>query len=194
MAYGRLTAVGLAVAALGFATLAGKGGAADDDAKGAVTKIADMLEKKDTAGAQKAAAAFAPKADIEDVMHLMSLRRSKGLGVGAKPGAITPDGIEAKIMELGKRPLPAAKLTAESSDLTRMAYVAAAIGEVAHAKPPAKDEGKKKKADWVKWSGDMRDAALKLADATKAKNPMEVKAAATKLYSSCTTCHEVFRE
>lgn len=195
MVNGRLVGAGLTVLALGLGFVVGTGNAADADVKGAATKIANLLEKKDSAGAKKEAAAVAPNAEIEDVMHLMSLRRSKGLGVGAKPGAITPDGIEAKIMELGKRPMPAAKLTAEAADLTRMAYVTAAIGELAHAKPPQKDEGKKKKKDWETWSADMRDAALKLADITKAaKSPADVKTAATKLYSTCTTCHEVFRE
>jgi hypothetical protein len=185
----------LAVAALGFWFAATRGGAADSkETSGAVLKIAEAFEKKDMEGAKKQAAALAASADIEDVMHSFSLRRAKGLGVGPKPGAINPDGIEAKIIDLSKKAKPAAQIQTEADALVQMGYVAAAIGEIANAKPPAKDEGKKKKKDWLTWSADMRDSALAFADAAKTKNPMAVQKAASKLYSSCTTCHAVFKD
>ena len=194
-AFSRWAAAGFAVA-VGFGLWAGMSGAADDkDPAGTIRQIAAALEKKDSATAKKLAAGVADKADLEDVMHVFSLRRAKGLGVGPTPGKIMPDGIEAKLIELsGKKPLTAAQLSTEADALVQLGYIAAAVGEVAHAKPPAKDEGKKKRADWLKWSADMRDSALQFAATAKEKKPDTVKKAATKLYSSCTTCHDVFKE
>jgi hypothetical protein len=192
--FGRLMGLGALLVVLGYWFFVDVSAADDIDVKGPIGKIAEAFEKKDTEGAKKQAAAFAPKADIEDVMHLFSLRRSKGLGVGSKPNEIMPDGIEAKLIDLGRKPLPAKQLETEAADLVRMAYIAAAIGEVANRHPPEKDEGKKKIADWVKWSGEMRDTALQFAATVKEKNPMTTNKAALKLYSSCTTCHTVFKD
>jgi hypothetical protein len=194
-AHARSVAAILAVA-LGT-WLAGRACSAPDDKDLACTvqRIAASYAKNDAADAQKQAAALAGKVDeIEDVMHLMTYRRSKGIGVGSKPGAIHPDGIEAKIIDLSKKALPQKQLDAEADALVTLGYIAASVGEVAHAKPPDKDEGKKKKSDWMKWSGEMRDAALQFAAAVKEKKPMDVQKAATKLYGSCTTCHTVFKD
>jgi cytochrome c556 len=75
-----------------------------------------------------------------------------------------------------------------------MAYRIAAIAEVAHAKPPEKEDAKKKEKAWMQWSGDMGQAALGLADAAKSKKPADVKTAAAKLNTACNTCHGVFRD
>ena len=193
MVNGRLLGVGLAALAFGLWFLTAAGTAAEDsDLKGSVNKIADALEKKDKATAEKEAKAVAAKGDIEDVMHLFGKKTPKGggFGVGNQPNS----GIELKLNELGRRPIAKDKLAKESADLIRMSYQAAAIGAIAHAKPPEKDEGKKKKSDWLKWSAEMEDSALKLADVIKGKDPMAIKTAATKLSSSCTACHEVFRD
>jgi hypothetical protein len=191
----RLTGVSLIVSALGFWFLANPGSAADDkNSSGPVLRIAEALEKKDMDAAKKQAAALADKSEVEDVMHMFSLRRAKGFGVGSKPGAINPDGIEAKLIDLAKKPKAAAQITAEGDALVQMGYVAAAIGEFAQAKPPAKDEGKKKKKDWLAWSADMKESALAFAEAAKTKNPAAVQKAASKLYSSCNTCHAVFKD
>jgi hypothetical protein len=188
--------VGMLVLAVGFGFwVAMTGAAADDDPKTTIPKIAAAIEKNAAADAQKQAADLAKKAEIEDVMHVFSLRRSKGLGVGTTPDAIKPDGIEAKIMDLAKKPLDAKKLAEEADALVHMGYIAAAVGEVAHAKPPEKDEGKKKKSDWLKWSKAMNEAAKEFASAVKdKKSPADVQKAALKLNASCTNCHTVFKD
>jgi hypothetical protein len=189
---GRFLGVSLALAVSAVWFLGGAGAADNKEYYEAIMKIAAAFEKNDTAGAKTQAAALAKKVeDIEDVMHGFSLRRAKGIGV---INGVMPDGIEAKIMELSKKPKPAATLSKEADAIVQLSYIAAAIGEVAHAKPPEKDDGKKKVKDWLTWSQDMRESALKLAAAGKEKNPMTVKTAAAKLYSSCTTCHEVFKD
>jgi hypothetical protein len=186
--------------AIGFLVV-GSGGAADDkgDLRIIVQKIADAIEKKDVDGAKKLAEQVAKDNDeLEPVMRLMSKRvpagKAKVFGVGKKPGAISPDGIEAKVINLGKTAKKQNEIDKESMDLAEMAYRVAAIAEVAHAKPPAKDEPKKKKKDWMEGSADMKKAALELAEAAKAKNPAEIKKAAAKLNSTCNACHAIFRD
>lgn len=178
---------------LGLGALSGR--AADDqDLKAAIQKIAAAFDKKDASDAKKLSAEVAKNVkDFEDVMHLFALRTKKGLGVGGKPGAIAPDGIEKKVEALADKGLPADKLATEADGLARMGNDIAAIGEVSLAKKPAKDEGKKKVNDWVKWSTDMRDAGLELAAAVKAKDAAALKKAADKANTSCTKCHDAFR-
>src|SRR5207248_8523300 len=110
-----------------------------------VQKIADAIEKKDSAQAKTLAEELA-KGDLEEVMHLMSKRdpggKAKVFGVGKKPNTVTPDGIEAKIQNLGKTPKAQTVIDKEAADLVEMAYRVAAIAEVAHAKPPEKDDAK----------------------------------------------------
>jgi soluble cytochrome b562 len=197
----RVLVSGTAVLSLAIGFLAaGSGGAADDkaDLRATLQKIADAIEKKDSDQAKKLAEDVAKNNDLEDVMHLMSKRdpagKAKVFGVGKKPGAIQPDGIEAKVQNMGKRALPQKQIDKESADLTEMAYRIAAISEVAHAKPPEKEDAKKKKKDWLEWSADMKKNALALAEAAQAKKPTEIKNAVANLNTTCNTCHGVFRD
>src|SRR5205823_2498944 len=125
-----------------------------------------------------AAQDVAKDAELEDVMNLMQPRAKKGLGIGTKPGAVSPDGIEAFIINLDKRAPAKTVLEKSGPDLERMAYVTAAIGAIAaHKSPVQAKQGKKDPKDWVKWSDEMRDSALELADAFKAKNASAIKKA-----------------
>ncbi len=170
-------------------------GAADDkDVRSAILKIADLIEKNDDAAAKKQAAALAKDAELGDVMYLLLLRSKKGVGVGPEPGKITPDGIEAKLINIGKRPLPKAQIDKEGDAIARMALITAAVAEVAHVKAPEKNEGTKKRADWLMWAQEMRQASGQLNQAAKAKNPAGVKTAAAKVNSACNNCHGVFRD
>src|SRR5262249_29943710 len=134
----------------------------------------------------------------EDVMNLMALRKAGSkkfaFGVGDVPGKITPDGIEAKIMGLGRKAPPAKTLENESPALVKMAYRVAAISKVAQTKVPEKDEGMKKRKDWIEWSQSMETTAKELAEAAKGKDPSKVKTAAAKLNSNCNNCHGTFRD
>src|SRR5438132_447799 len=179
----RVLVTGTAVLSLAIGILAAtSGGAADDkaDLRSTSQKIADAIAQKDSDQAKKLAENVAKNNDLEDVMHLMSKRdpggKAKVFGVGKKPGAVQPDGIEAKVQNMGKLK-PQKQIDQESADLVEMAYRIAAVAEVAHAKPPEKEDAKKKKKDWMEWSGDMRKAALELAAAAKAKKPADVKTA-----------------
>jgi soluble cytochrome b562 len=192
---------GTVILALGLGLLTtGSGGAADDQAgvKESVQKLADAVAKGDMAEAKKLADEIAKSAELEEVMNLMSKRNpkapKKAFGVGKEPGSITPDGIEVKIQNISRKPMPANQLNKESADLTEMAQRVAAISEIAKLKAPEKDEGAKKKKDWLEWADAMRKGADELAEAAKEKKPDAVKTAAAKLNSVCNTCHGTFRD
>jgi len=196
----RTMVAGAAVLGLGLAFLVTGGRTQADDAtniRDAVQNAAKALASGDNAGAEKIATDLAKSVEqLEDVMNMMSKRTPSGkggLGVG-KPGEITPDGIEAKIQNLSKKPLPAQQLDKESDALIEMAFRVEAISEVAKAKAPEKDEGAKKKKDYLEWAGDMKKAAQELSEAAKAKDPKRVKTAAASLNNACNNCHGVFRD
>ena len=48
------------------------------------------------------------------------LNKKGGLGIGSKPGSVVPDGIEAKIIALAKKPLDNKALEAQARDLERL--------------------------------------------------------------------------
>src|SRR5262249_15073712 len=132
------------------------------------------------------------------VMNTLEKRDPAGkklvFGVGKKPGSINPDGIEPKIQNLSRKPQPQKLIDRESADLVEMAYRVAAIAEVAKIAVPEKDEGMKKKKDWIEWSEAMRKSADELAEAAKTKDPNAVKTSAARLNSTCNNCHGVFRD
>ncbi len=181
--------------AMGLLTTESRSAAQLADVREAVQKIADALAAGDQATAEKLAKELA-KEDLGDVMNTMALRKANkkmAFGVGPKDAKISPDGIEAKLISLGKKPMEK-QVAKESGPLTEMGYRVAAIAEVAKNKAPAKDEGQKKKADWIKWSEEMSKAGHEFSEAAKAKNAAGVKTAAAKLNRTCSDCHGVFRD
>lgn len=72
-----------------------------------------------------------------------------------------------------------------------VAYKTLAIAHLAHAYLPEQEDGKKSKKSWLEFSGHMHKAALNLATAVNAGK--DISAAADKLSSTCTKCHDVFR-
>ena len=191
----RIWLAGLGLLALGLVfTLAGEGTGGEKKIHDSVKKIAAAIEKGDkTAAAAEAKALAKSVEDIEDVMAVFKLRDKHGIGVGTKPNAIVPDGIELKLLAIGRDAPGDAIVKKEAAALEKMAYVIAAVAEVAIAKPPAKDDGKKKKKDFIRWAKDMREAAPLLVAAAKSKSPAEIQKAAAKINTTCTTCHSVFK-
>jgi hypothetical protein len=179
------------VCGLWLSAAADFGRAADDKATATVLKVAGLFAKKDAAEARKEAKAAANDLELEDVMNVLKLRSKKGMGIGPKPNAVRPDGIEALLINWEKRVQPQL-LTQHTAALERMAYVTAAVGAIAANKPPAGKKGKL--SDWKKWSEDMQKYSLELADAIKAKNAADVKKIAKNLNGNCTECHGVFRD
>ena len=190
--------VGLGLLALGLViTLAGRSTGGEEKYKKSVLKIAAAIEKGNSAAAQAEAKALAKSLkdfdEIEDVMSVFKLREKNGIGVGTKPNAIIPDGIELKLLAIGRDAPGQATVNKEAEALEKMSYVIAAVAEVAIARPPDKDDGKKKKKDFIRWAKQMREAAPGLAAAAKSKSPAEIQKAAAKINSTCATCHSVFK-
>jgi hypothetical protein len=200
MARARIWLCGLSIAALGGLLFqAGPSGAGDDKTiKTELTKIAKALEKGNKDEAARLAQALVKKLDpdegLHDVMHNFKPRSKKGWGVGSKAGVATPDGMELKLLALGRDAPSGPTLKREREALEEMSYVIAAIGEVAYHYPPKKDAGKKTKKEWLNLSREMRDSSLNLAAAVKSQGGGEVKTAAAKLNNSCNNCHTIFKE
>jgi hypothetical protein len=181
-----------------FLAAANRGTAADDkEVADDILKLTETIKNKDEAGAKTQAEEIGKKYELEDVMHLLKLRKSKGFGIGDKKGAYkeNEDGIEAKIIGLGNKALTAKDLGTQSKDLVDAAYRTAAIAEVALGKCPVdKKQGEKDPKKWRSWTEEMRKSAVELASAAQAKNAKSIKTVASKLNSTCNDCHAVFRD
>src|SRR5262249_6923852 len=166
-----------------------------EDVCKALIKLAELLEKNDKADTAKQASAIAESLDsIDEVMYLMSRRRGTkgGMGVGDKPGAITPDGIEAKITDLAKKELTNERLAKEAKAIQRMAHITVAIAEVTkHKSPPL---AKKYKQIWLDSTEEMRRFSVDLARAAEKKDAKALREAAQKIDASCNKCHQPFQD
>ena len=189
---------GFALLALSIGFLAVSSAGDDKDVRDEIQKIANLIEKGDAGQAKKLAAEFAKSADLEDVMNTMGLRKANVkkpvFGYGNEPGKMIPDGIEQKLINLGKKAPSAGQLDKEVAAIQQMAYRIAAIADIANAKAPEKDQGQKKKKDWIEWTEGLRKSAEELAKAAKSKNTAEIKTTALKVNSSCNNCHGTFRD
>jgi hypothetical protein len=176
----------------------GQGWADDEEDKeiaDAVRKIAKAVAANKPDEAKKEAEALvAKKKDLGDVMNMFKARKNGGLGIGAKAGAIMPDGIEAKVLALAKKKLTAAEVKGQAADLDKMGDDIAAISYVGDVHTPKKKDGAKDPKDWTKWMKDMRDGANDLTKAAKAQDAAAIKNAAMKANASCSNCHGVFRD
>jgi cytochrome c556 len=181
---------GIAVLALAVTLLSAH--ADENESKAPVLKLAELIENgDDTKAATKGLAKF----DLNEAMGLLKLRSREGLGLGPRGGAYPAkeDGIEAKIMALASKELPAAQLKTQAADLEKAAYVVAALAHVSEAHTPARKVGAKDPKDWAKFTEEMKRGSMGLAAAVKKGSPAEVKKVASKLNASCNACHEIFR-
>jgi hypothetical protein len=201
----------LAVAVLSFAVSDSR--SADDEVPIIVPKdvakfVTDMTEKSYKGGKddelKKDADTFFKKykdepSSLKKTMWVFKPREADGkggFGVG-KPGQYSPDGIEGIIITHGnprKKPMSAKELKEAETDFIRIADVSIAMAEITHKYVPTKKEPMKDPKDWTKFTDEMKKSAQELKTAVKANKPDETKAAFTKLYSSCTNCHAVFRD
>jgi cytochrome c556 len=158
-------------------------------------RLIDAIEKdKDQKEIAKAAEDLNKKTDLKHIMWAAYKPREKGgQGVGPNANAIRPDGIEAKLISMSKKEMPANQLMKEGPALIKMAETAKAMAEIAELNTPKKNEPKKPIADWTKSNKAQKDAAKELIDAVKANKADKVLDATKNLYASCTNCHSVFR-
>jgi hypothetical protein len=175
-----------------LATADGRGQETDEvkQAKAAVTKVVTAMKQGGNAGPQAAEAA--KKVAIEDLMIAFKPRNKGGFGIGPK-GAVTPDGIEQKIINMSKRALTPPQVGKQKEPLIEMTERAKAIAEITQHYMPPKKAGANP-ANWKKYTQEMKKSADDLAGALKGGNPAQIKSAATDLNASCTNCHSDFRD
>jgi hypothetical protein len=170
-----------------------------------ITKMADDVSKKDWAELSKDGAEAAKKHELLDVMNLFKLRRPppkpgekapvNGIGIGPVQGAISPDGVEAKIQSLTKKEIGQNQLNKEQPHLIRMTEITASIAATSiHQCPVDKKMGCKDPANWKKWMEEMYKSSQDLNKAIKDKKPADIKKAATALEDTCRKCHSDFRD
>jgi hypothetical protein len=156
-------------------------------------KLVDALAEGKVDTVPGLAKATSGTTSLKHIMWAAYKPRDKGgMGMGATPGSIKPDGIEAKLIAMSRKPLGTAQLEKESPSLIRLAQVAQGMAEVVDLNPPAPAAGKPLEK-WVKFNKEQKDAAKDVIDAVKANDTKAVQTAATRLYASCTNCHGVFR-
>jgi len=165
-----------------------------------IKKLADQVGKKSWDELAKEGEAVAKKYDdLLDIMHVFKPRskdaKVSGVGVGDKPGAILPDGIEQKLIRMAGRAGVTDGDMAKAPALKRMAEIAAAVAAAAVHKPnkdaqQTKDDIKK----WQELSREMHEGSLELIKALESRNRVQAKAAAMKLQGTCTRCHSDYRK
>jgi hypothetical protein len=178
---------------LGLALVATQTRADDDDADAKKAR-ADVLDvvKDIEAGkdvTKKVDALRKKYEDLENIMKVFKPRDAGGVGIG--PKVEKADGIEFKIINLGKEALPPAKLAKEKGELLKMAYLNVAMAKITH-----KFVGTKKPALWKKYSQDMEKHSKELLEELKkaAPNPGNIKKIAFNLSASCSKCHSDIRD
>lgn len=171
-----------------------KASLAKKDYEGAKKKVAELSALKANAKASVKAMPLHDKIELMDIMRLFKLRNSGGLGFSAKPGAVAPDGMEARLLGLSRKVLTAKEMEAQAEDIARMAHIMIAAGQFVDAFTPTKKVGMKDPKDWRKSQEEMVKSARALADAAAKKDAKAVQTAARLLNSSCSSCHTTFRD
>jgi hypothetical protein len=128
--------------------------------------------------------------ELEDLHALFKLRQRGGFGYDGQPRS----GIEIRLMNLARRPLTPAQLTAESDLLLRLVERTEAITEATDLFIPEKKQGQKDPKDWKHWNRHCLTACRELRNAIETRDLRGVRAAATKLTNGCNECHSVFRD
>lgn len=161
-----------------------------------IARAAYLFEQGDFLAAQESAKAFAKGKAVEELARHFRNRKHKGLGIGPRPDEIKPDGIELMLCRMDQQPpLPNDFYDRYAAELARAFYLTAAIGEGHryHCPVPNK-QGKKDPKDWDRFSVEVRDNALSLAEALKQKQYDRARVLGKQLNHSCVSCHEIFRD
>jgi cytochrome c556 len=195
--FARATALGATLALMVAMVTGPQNALAFDDAKEVKKAQQDILDlaKKiaDGKDVSKEAAEVKKKyEELNTVMHAYKPSPKGGIGTGLDPKA--GDGIEIKVINLGKRALTSAALAKEKGALVKVAYINAAIADITHAYAPTKPKGGKGAKEWKQFCDDMKKASLDLAKAVEAGDTAKIKTAANNLNNSCNNCHSDFRD
>jgi len=165
----------------------------EEERKAVLAARTDVLKLANGGGGDPQA--VAKKHMIEHVMRGFKLREKGGIGLGEKPEAITPDGIEAKILLWATKKLPTKQdLSKDSAAYVKGIEIVKTIADINEFYAPKEKKGDKDPVKWKKFNEDMKVASKSLIEALKATDPGKVKIAAGKLNQSCNDCHGIFRD
>jgi len=162
-----------------------------EDAKEVNAAISKLVGKtSDT----KAIAELAKKYSLDELMHAFKLRAKGGFGVGETAGAITPDGIEAKLQGLQKKEADKADLAKNSKAYATIGEVSLVLAELSEAHTPKDKKGEKDPKKWLEFVEKMRKGSKDLIVASNKSDAKGLKVAAKVLNDSCVECHGIFRD
>src|SRR5207249_5926389 len=112
------------------------------------------------------------------VMQLFKTRRAGGLG------------FEKTINDYAEKDPPPNKLP----EIVAMAHKIAMLSQAIEQVGPDKPDGPAKTPEaWKKYAETLRKTALEVAAAANSKKPADVKAALSRMDTSCVNCHEKFK-
>jgi hypothetical protein len=146
---------------------------------------------------KKAAEEIAKKHQMEFVMYSFKPRDKNGVGIGEKPGTVSPDSIELYLLlHMGKKKLPAGTLEKNRDAFIKMTQLTGDIAEITEFYKPKTNKPGKPIKDWEKFTKEMQEGSKDLLKALEPKKPDPAKVfdAAQRLNSSCVDCHAVFRD
>ena len=108
------------------------------------------------------------------------------------PGAVKPDGIEAKLMDLGKK-ANGADLAKNGAAYEKMGQIIVAIAKITNVNTPKENKAGKPPAAWKKSAEEMNPAAWSWPS-RESGDAAKLKAAANKTITACNDCHGTFRD
>lgn len=167
----------------------------DKEVKEAQKMVLDLC--KDVAGgkvAEKDLAATAGKIrkkfeELNTVMHIYKPGAKGGIGYG-KAG----QGIELKLIDMGKRAPAAGVIAKEKDDLIRLANINLAMSYITYHYAPTKVVKGKGPKEWKQYTDDMKKASLDLRKAIQGGKGADIKKVSNDLVNSCNNCHGDFRD
>lgn len=162
-----------------------------EDAKEVNAAVSKLVGK---APDTKAIAELAKKYSLDELMHVFKFRAKGGLGVGETAGAITPDGIEAKLQGLQKKEADKADLAKNGKAYATMGEVSLILAEISEAHTPKDKKGEKDPKKWKEFVEKMRTGSKDLITASNKSDAKGLKKAAKELNDSCIECHGIFRD
>ena len=162
-----------------------------EDAKEVNAAVSKMVGKNPDA---KAIAELAKNYSLDELMHVFKFRAKGGLGVGETAGAITPDGIEAKLQGLQKKEADKADLAKNGKAYATIGEVSLVLAEISEAFTPKDKKGEKDPKKWKEFVEKMRVGSKDLITASNKSDAKGLKKAAKVLNDSCIECHSIFRD
>ncbi len=149
--------------------------------------VVELAQKADTDKdvARKAAALKTRFRDARAAMRLYNPRAQGGLGFGT-----AEVGIEARLVSAGEDGIDAATLKKEAEEWKRVARINLVMAEILRGFAPEKPFLGRGKKEWQRDVDVWKTASHGLLQALEKGSPKEVQAAAARINTACSNCHD----